>query len=49
MRSSLLFPHATVAHSGTYVCHVFDSIQGQTAYASINITVLGETGAHTPK
>lgn len=49
MRSCLVFPHATVAHSGTYVCHVLESIQGQTAYASVNVTVLGETGSHTPK
>lgn len=48
MRSCLVFPHATVAHSGTYVCHALESIQDQTAYASINVTVLGETEAHTP-
>ncbi|XP_054453535.1 platelet-derived growth factor receptor beta isoform X2 [Anoplopoma fimbria] len=40
MRSCLIFPQATVAHSGNYVCHVHESIQDQKASASINITVL---------
>lgn len=42
MRSCLVFPHATVAHSGTYVCHAHESTQDQKAFASVNITVLGE-------
>lgn len=41
MRSCLIFPAATVAHSGTYVCHVHEGIQDQTASASVKITVLG--------
>ncbi|XP_068450441.1 platelet-derived growth factor receptor beta [Clinocottus analis] len=40
MRSCLIFPRATVAHSGQYVCHVHESIQDQRASASVNITVL---------
>ncbi|TWW54959.1 Platelet-derived growth factor receptor beta [Takifugu flavidus] len=40
MRSCLVFPHATVAHSGTYVCHAHESTQDQKAFASVNITVL---------
>uniref|UniRef100_A0A1A8HEE1 receptor protein-tyrosine kinase n=1 Tax=Nothobranchius korthausae TaxID=1143690 RepID=A0A1A8HEE1_9TELE len=40
MRSSLLFPQVTVAHSGVYECHVFESVVGHTASASIHITVL---------
>uniref|UniRef100_A0A7N8XWM8 receptor protein-tyrosine kinase n=1 Tax=Mastacembelus armatus TaxID=205130 RepID=A0A7N8XWM8_9TELE len=40
VRSYLIFPHATVAHSGNYVCHVHENVQDQTASASINITVL---------
>ncbi|XP_037531550.1 platelet-derived growth factor receptor beta [Nematolebias whitei] len=39
-RSCLFFPRATVAHSGKYVCHVFESVLGSTASASINVTVL---------
>lgn len=49
MRSCLVFPHATVAHSGTYICHVLESIQDQAAYASVNVTVLGKTEARAPK
>ncbi|XP_074503661.1 platelet-derived growth factor receptor beta isoform X2 [Sebastes fasciatus] len=40
MRSCLIFPRATVAHSGSYVCHVHESVQDQMASASVNITVL---------
>lgn len=40
MRSCLIFPQATVAHSGNYKCHVHEGVQDQTAYASVNITVL---------
>ncbi|XP_029367799.1 platelet-derived growth factor receptor beta isoform X2 [Echeneis naucrates] len=40
MHSCLIFPNATVAHSGNYVCHVHDSVQDQMAFASINIKVL---------
>ncbi|XP_039975631.1 platelet-derived growth factor receptor beta isoform X2 [Xiphias gladius] len=40
MRSCLIFPRATVAHSGNYVCHVHEGVQDQTASASVNITVL---------
>lgn len=41
MRSYLIFPRTTVAHSGNYVCHVHEGVQDQTASASVNITVLG--------
>ncbi|XP_051935906.1 platelet-derived growth factor receptor beta [Hippocampus zosterae] len=40
MRSYLIFPHATLAHSGNYVCHAHEQVQDQTADASVNITVL---------
>ncbi|XP_078145117.1 platelet-derived growth factor receptor beta [Centroberyx gerrardi] len=40
MRSCLIFPRATLAHSGTYVCHVHEGVQDQSASANINITVL---------
>uniref|UniRef100_A0A8C5DK09 receptor protein-tyrosine kinase n=1 Tax=Gouania willdenowi TaxID=441366 RepID=A0A8C5DK09_GOUWI len=40
MRSCLIFPRTTVAHSGKYVCQVHEGVQDQTASASINITVL---------
>ncbi|XP_040903802.1 platelet-derived growth factor receptor beta [Toxotes jaculatrix] len=40
MRSCLIYPQTTVAHSGNYVCNVHESVQDQTASASINITVL---------
>ncbi|KAM9357184.1 platelet-derived growth factor receptor beta [Symphorus nematophorus] len=40
MRSCLIFPHATVAHSGKYICNVHEGVQDQTASASVNITVL---------
>lgn len=40
MRSCLIFPQASVAHSGNYKCHVREGVQEQTASASINITVL---------
>ncbi|XP_035506085.2 platelet-derived growth factor receptor beta [Scophthalmus maximus] len=40
MRSYLIFPRTTVAHSGNYVCHVHEGVQDQTASASVNITVL---------
>ncbi|XP_034546139.1 platelet-derived growth factor receptor beta [Notolabrus celidotus] len=40
MRSCLIFPQTTVAHSGNYICHVHEGVQDQTASASINITVL---------
>ncbi|KAM8908972.1 platelet-derived growth factor receptor beta isoform 3-T4 [Spinachia spinachia] len=40
MRSCLIFPRATLAHAGAYFCHVHESIQDQTASASVNITVL---------
>lgn len=49
-RSSYFFPSATVDQSGSYVCHVHDSIQDQRNSASINITVLGRgsSPAHRP-
>uniref|UniRef100_A0A3Q4AID1 receptor protein-tyrosine kinase n=2 Tax=Mola mola TaxID=94237 RepID=A0A3Q4AID1_MOLML len=40
MRSCLIFPRATVAQSGNYICHVHESVQDQKASASVNITVL---------
>ncbi|XP_057707246.1 platelet-derived growth factor receptor beta-like isoform X1 [Corythoichthys intestinalis] len=40
MRSCLIFPHATLAHSGKYVCHVQEVVLDQTASSSVNITVL---------
>lgn len=40
MRSCLIFPEASVAHSGSYKCHVREGVQEQTASASVNITVL---------
>nr|XP_057919429.1 platelet-derived growth factor receptor beta [Doryrhamphus excisus] len=40
MRSCLIFPRATLAHSGNYVCQVHEGVQDQTASASVNITVL---------
>ncbi|KAM3612001.1 uncharacterized protein V6R79_000788 [Siganus canaliculatus] len=40
MRSCLIFTHATVDHSGNYVCHVRENVLEQTASASVNITVL---------
>uniref|UniRef100_A0A3Q2YIU6 receptor protein-tyrosine kinase n=1 Tax=Hippocampus comes TaxID=109280 RepID=A0A3Q2YIU6_HIPCM len=40
MRSYLIIPHATLAHSGNYVCHAHEQVQDQTADASVNITVL---------
>ncbi|XP_042348927.1 platelet-derived growth factor receptor beta isoform X1 [Plectropomus leopardus] len=40
MRSCLIFPRATIAHSGNYVCHVHEGVQDQSASASVNITVL---------
>ncbi|XP_061691843.1 platelet-derived growth factor receptor beta [Syngnathoides biaculeatus] len=40
MRSCLIFPRATLGHSGNYVCHVHESVRGQTDSASVNITVL---------
>lgn len=40
MRSCLIFPQASVAHSGNYKCHVREGVQEQNASASINITVL---------
>ncbi|KAM9795325.1 platelet-derived growth factor receptor beta [Neosynchiropus ocellatus] len=40
MRSSLIFPTVSLDHSGTYMCHVKDDVQDQTASASVNITVL---------
>ncbi|KAF3838256.1 hypothetical protein F7725_010024 [Dissostichus mawsoni] len=40
MRSCLIFPHAMVANSGNYVCHVHEPVLDQTASASVNITVL---------
>ncbi|XP_041845675.1 platelet-derived growth factor receptor beta-like [Melanotaenia boesemani] len=40
MRSCLIFPSATVAHSGSYVCHVHEGVQDQNASASVSITVL---------
>uniref|UniRef100_A0A8C8E0G7 Platelet-derived growth factor receptor alpha n=1 Tax=Oryzias sinensis TaxID=183150 RepID=A0A8C8E0G7_9TELE len=39
MRSYLMFPGTTVAHSGTYVCHAHELVQDQEASASIDITV----------
>uniref|UniRef100_A0AAQ4RJF8 receptor protein-tyrosine kinase n=1 Tax=Gasterosteus aculeatus aculeatus TaxID=481459 RepID=A0AAQ4RJF8_GASAC len=35
MRSCLVFPRATLAHGGSYACHVHDSIQDQTASATL--------------
>ncbi|KAK2849202.1 hypothetical protein Q5P01_009036 [Channa striata] len=40
MRSCLIFSRATVAHSGNYICHAHESVQGHTASASVNISVL---------
>ncbi|XP_069576100.1 platelet-derived growth factor receptor beta [Brachyistius frenatus] len=40
VRSYLIFPRATVANSGNYICHVHESVQDHTASASVNITVL---------
>ncbi|XP_054647909.1 platelet-derived growth factor receptor beta [Dunckerocampus dactyliophorus] len=40
MRSCLIFPNATLAHSGNYVCQVHEGVQDQTASANVNITVL---------
>ncbi|XP_068596390.1 platelet-derived growth factor receptor beta [Brachionichthys hirsutus] len=40
MRSCLIFPQTSVAHSGNYTCHVQESVQGQNASSSVNITVL---------
>ncbi|XP_056151568.1 platelet-derived growth factor receptor beta isoform X2 [Lampris incognitus] len=40
MRSCLIFPRATLAHSGNYICHVHEDVQDQSASANINITVL---------
>ncbi|KAM9377765.1 platelet-derived growth factor receptor beta [Pholidichthys leucotaenia] len=37
---SLIFPHATVAQTGIYVCRVLESVSEQTASAWVNITVL---------
>ncbi|CAL8308611.1 unnamed protein product [Arctogadus glacialis] len=39
MRSCLLFPHATPAHSGTYVCQVHEGVQGHQARAQVQVTV----------
>lgn len=47
MRSCLTLPHATVADSGNYICHIQESVQGHAASASAKITVLGETDRHT--
>lgn len=40
MRSCLIFPQATTAHSGNYVCHVHEGVQDQRTNASLSITVL---------
>ncbi|KAJ8348147.1 hypothetical protein SKAU_G00267360 [Synaphobranchus kaupii] len=40
LRSCLVIPNATLGDSGQYVCHVQDSLQGQSATDSISITVL---------
>uniref|UniRef100_A0A3Q3JWT3 receptor protein-tyrosine kinase n=1 Tax=Monopterus albus TaxID=43700 RepID=A0A3Q3JWT3_MONAL len=40
VRSFLIFPSVTVAHSGQYVCHVRESVHDQDATAAIAITVL---------
>ncbi|XP_029918075.1 platelet-derived growth factor receptor beta isoform X2 [Myripristis murdjan] len=40
MRSYLIFPHATLAQSGNYVCHVHEGVRDQSASANVNITVL---------
>ncbi|CAL8355137.1 unnamed protein product [Merluccius merluccius] len=40
MRSCLLFPHATLAHQGSYHCHVQENVQGHTSTADVYITVL---------
>lgn len=42
MRSCLIFPDASVVHSGNYKCHVREGVQEQTASASVNITVLDQ-------
>ncbi|KAM4733108.1 platelet-derived growth factor receptor beta isoform 1-T2 [Anableps anableps] len=39
-QSCLVFTHTTVGHSGNYICHVQETVQGFTASSSINITVL---------
>lgn len=49
MRSYLIFPRATVAHSGKYVCRVDENVKGLSASASINITVLGWSHTHTQR
>ncbi|XP_062281892.1 platelet-derived growth factor receptor beta [Scomber scombrus] len=40
MRSSIIFPLATMANSGNYTCSVHEGVLMQTASASIDITVL---------
>ncbi|KAJ8015321.1 hypothetical protein DPEC_G00024910 [Dallia pectoralis] len=40
MRSYLIFTKATLANAGRYDCQVEDGVQGQTAIARVNITVL---------
>ncbi|XP_008275960.1 platelet-derived growth factor receptor beta [Stegastes partitus] len=40
MRSCLIYPYAQLANSGNYVCRVHEGVLGQTASASVNITVL---------
>ncbi|XP_030594711.1 platelet-derived growth factor receptor beta [Archocentrus centrarchus] len=40
MRSCLIFSHTTVDNSGNYACYVHEGVQDQSAFASINITVL---------
>lgn len=40
MRSCLIFPEASVAHSGIYKCHVREGVEEHTASASVDITVL---------
>lgn len=41
MRSCLIFPYTTVAHSGSYICHVHESVIGHTSSANVSIHVLG--------
>ncbi|KAI1902952.1 hypothetical protein AGOR_G00021870 [Albula goreensis] len=40
LRSCLVIPNATLEDSGRYVCRVQESLQGQSATASVSITVL---------
>ncbi|XP_026213814.1 platelet-derived growth factor receptor beta [Anabas testudineus] len=47
MRSCLIFPYTTVAHSGSYICHVHESVIGHTSSANVSIRVLEQGFVHT--